>query len=461
MEIKTILVVGLGRIGLPQALLLSNAGFIVYGLDHSLINKDVFSKGKTPFFEPEMDNAFSQAYQKTFFPVSSFDELNDHLEKIDAVFFTIGTQIVNEMDLLKSSKFDYSKYYDLLDKFFSSKNKLKKGIKIIIRTTMPLGGTDQLKSYIEKKHFLKEGDDFFMAFVPERIAEGEAFKELRTIPVIIGVYSDSAFESISSLFKRNYNKIIRVKNPKTAEFCKLTDNSFRSTLFAYANEIAMHANANDIDGNEVITTVNDHYARNHIPKPGFVSGYCLSKDPYIFEYHFLENKRNRDFHSVWYYGRKTNDYLMTFAVSKILNHIKEVKDACIAVLGLSFNKDIDDFRVSHGISMIEMFIDSGVKRFHLYDPHINKNKYTQVPEKISPYVKFQSDTMTPDLFNNVDAIIICTEHRIMKDFNQTDLLVKLLNNVQKPCYLFDGWNVWSKAVDVSYIQYESIGYQDD
>ncbi len=169
MQIKNILVIGLGRIGLPQALVLANNEFIVYGIDHNIDNQQSFLKHQTPFYEPEMDEYFENAFNKTFFPFYSIHELSTHLEKIDAIVFTVGTQIINDLDLKKEQEFDLSKYFHLLDQFFMHKQKLKKGINIIIRTTLPLGGTDRLRHYIESNYHLKESHDFYMAFVPERI----------------------------------------------------------------------------------------------------------------------------------------------------------------------------------------------------------------------------------------------------------------------------------------------------
>lgn len=461
MKIKTILVIGLGRIGLPQALLLAKTGFTVYGFDRNDLNKNYFSKGKTPFYEPEMDDTLSNTLNKTFFPITSIEELGKHIKKIDTVFFTIGTKIVKASDIKRHKSLDLSKYYALLDDFFSHKNHFKKTLHLVIRTTMPLGGTDRLKNYIEKKHNLIEGKDFFMAFVPERITEGSAFSEFKALPIIIGCYHDKTFKNISELFSHFSNNIIRVKNPKTAEFCKLTDNSYRNTLFSYANEIAMFANAENINAYEVIASVNDHYERNHIPQPGFVSGYCLSKDPYIFEMDFLKKTRDRKFHSLWYYGRKINDYLIDYATEKVLNHLKKKKKACVAIIGLSFNQAIDDFRVSHAITIMELLVKAGVRHFRIYDPNLNSGKYTQIPDHLTPYVDFYANKLTASIFENVNAIMICTHHKMTDTINDKKKLTVLLKNTDKPCYLFDGWNTWTSAKTISHVVYESIGYHHD
>jgi nucleotide sugar dehydrogenase len=458
-EIQSVLVVGLGRIGLPQSLSFANAGIKVYGFDRNPATTAALKRCETPFFEPDMDKSLKNTIDKNFFPISSWEELDTYIQEIDAVLFTVGTQAPNLHDAINDEPFDLTEYFLLLDKLFSNKTKLKKGVKLIIRTTLPLGATDKLKNYLETTHSLKEGEDFFLAFVPERITEGAALEEFKTVPKIIGVYSDAAFEPISQLFKRVGGKIIRVRNPITAEFCKLTDNSFRSTIFSFANEVAMHASEFDINAEEVINAVNDNYQRNHIPQPGFVSGYCLSKDPYIFELGFLKNKIKRDFQSLWYYGRRTNDYLIEFTVARVMLHLKNPEHSCVAILGLSFNNDIDDFRMSHSFKIMELLIENGVKQFNVYDPNLDKNIYTTLPDTITPYIAIKSSILDKRLFTDVDAIIICDKHQLMHEADNVSTLTALFENTKNPCYLFDGWVVWKEARKIAHINYEGIGFK--
>lgn len=455
-KINSVLIIGLGRIGLPQALILANSGIKVHAFDQNAVTAQSCNDGEIPFYEPHLADYLKKNIHKTFFPSANWKKIQSILPEIDAIIFTIGTKVVTDQDILNKKSLHINEYFTLLDKLFSNKTSFKKGIKLIFRTTLPLGSTNQLKNYLETQHALKEGKDFYLAFVPERIIEGSAIDELLTIPIIVGVYSDEAFIPISNLFKPIGSKIIRVKNPITAEFCKLTDNTFRSTMFGYANEIAMYANQFGIDADEVINAVNDHYERNHIPRSGFVSGYCLSKDPYIFELDFLKNDPYRDFHSVWYYARKTNDYLINFIVKKIISHFKNIKKSHVVILGLSFKEDVDDFRMSHAFKIIEMLIAVHVNKISVYDPNLEKNKYTALPDSWLPYIVKKSDTVDMDLFDGADAIIICDRHHVLCDLNNTKKLANLLKNTKNPCYLLDAWNIWKAAKDIKHIHYESI-----
>jgi len=458
-KIKCVLIIGLGRIGLPQALSFAHAKIKVYGFDQNVEAVDALKAGKTPFFEPSMAKYLKATIHKTFFPHSSWPDLFKHLFEIDAIIFTISTGAPDESAIINEKELDFSSYFTLLDILFAKKTLLKKGIKLIVRTTLPLGGSDKLKECIETKYSLREGKDFYLAFVPERITEGCAIEELRTIPKIIGVYSDAAYGPIAKLFKTAGTKIIRVKNPITAEFCKLTDNSFRSTIFSYSNEIAMYASNFDIDVKEVIATVNNNYDRNFIPQPGFVSGYCLSKDPYIFASGYLKRMTGRDFQSVWFYGRKTNDYLVEFIAKKVLKQLKDPVNNCVAILGLAFKEDVDDFRISHSLKMIESLVQKKIKNIKVYDPYLDRNVYTTLSKEALFNISEKTNHLTPKFFANVDAIIVCNQHKALVDLNETKILTKLLQKTKKPCFLYDGFDIWKEAANVGHIHYEGFGFK--
>ncbi len=287
-----------------------------------------------------------------------------------------------------------------------------------------------------------------------------SFAEEESLPQIIGTYSDTGYDKISQILRDVGGKKIRVRNPLTAEFCKLTDNAFRSTLFSYSNELAMYASELGINAREVLNAVNDNYPPNDIPPPAYVSGYCLTKDPYLFELNFLKYKKKRDFQSVWYYGRKTNDYLIMYTVLKILEHLKDPASSCVAILGLSFKEDSDDFRMSHSIDIIRSLINQGVKKFKVYDPYLETNKYTMLPKDLSPYITASGNTLTQDILTGVDAIIVASMHKPLREISNTDL-EHLLEKTKSPCYLFDGYNIWESAKKSSHIQYDSLGQSSE
>lgn len=452
-----LLFIGLGRIGLPQSLVFAKKGFQVFGYDHDQRVKKELCDRKPPFYEPMLSEYLHATLNSTFHPLAEWNDVVTQLPSIDAIFFTLGTSAPDSQLCLEEKELNLDTIQKVLDELFQEK--LKKGVTLIFRTTLPLGSIDRLKQFIEEKYHVREGDAFHLAFVPERLVEGQAIREEETLPKIVGTYNEKAFSQIKNIFDKLSGKIIRVTDPRTAEFCKLTDNSFRNTLFAFANEIAMHASENKIDIIEVIEAVNKDYVRNTIQKPGFVSGYCLGKDPYIFEYGFNQRMPERNaLNSLWYYGRRTNDYLIDYVVLKIIKKLEGVKDPIVCILGLSFKENTDDFRMSHSILIMQKLMERGIKQFHVFDSSLDKNKYTTLPDYVNNQVHYKSHYLDENLFTGVHAVLVAHQHTEIVMSNKRKNLSKLLSGMQKPAYLFDAWNVWREASAIAQIDYDALGF---
>jgi len=367
-------VIGLGRIGLPLALVAADSGIMVTGVDIKKELVDMLKNGEEPFYEPMLKELLGKHLNKNFYPKLQNEAIED-IKDANYIIITIGTEFV---------KYPQKPNIDRL--FSITEGLLNIGIKdktIILRVTMPVGYTDKIKEKMENNN-LKEGINFYLAFVPERIMEGKAIEEEKNLPKIVGCYTDESFEKVKLFFGKIGGEIIRVSNPKTAEFIKLIDNAWRNTRFAFANDLAFLAEENGVDVIDAISSANDGYKRNQIPIPGPVSGYCLGKDPYILENAFKEISQKREFNSVWFYGRKANDWL----IEKI---IENVDGKAVLVAGLTFKADIDDFRYSHGIELVKRLLENG-KKVYVHDPYLNKNIYTVISKKMLKRLYFQYPT---------------------------------------------------------------------
>lgn len=450
-----VLFFGLGRIGLPQALVFASKGIKVYGydLDKKLIGK--LKHKKTYFFEPMMDEYLERYLDSNFFPIEDWQRV---INQVDYIVFTLGTKVPDASSCLTDKKLDVSLIENILMEIFDSK--IKKGIHLVFRTTLPVGSIDYFKSFLEKKFILRESRDFYISFVPERLAEGNAIHEEETLPKIIGSYTEKSFSMVQNLFNKIGGKIIRVPNPKTAEFCKLTDNTYRNTMFAYVNDLAVASHSLDIDLNDVLEAVNDEYDRNLIPKPGFVSGYCLGKDPYILEYSFPKKVSNyRNFDSLWYYGRRVNDFLYKYVVTETTKYLKpnsKKKQVIIGIIGLSFKENIDDFRMSHAFNILDEFIKSGFVRFKVYDPNLNKNKYTEISDKYKDYIIKSVNKLNMKWFSQIDILVVAHMHHEIKELNESKTLMKLIGDNE--LIVFDGWNVLRELTKLKNVKYQSIGF---
>jgi len=412
-----LVIYGLGRIGLPISLVCADSGYHVTGID---INKQLvenLNQGDLAFQEEGLTTLLNSHLNKDFFPKHANENVSSDLQQADYIMLAVGTGFAKYPE-----KPNLSTLYSIVGQIIAAGLKDKT---IILRVTLPIGTTNDIKDLIEKKTGMIEGSDFWLSFVPERTMEGKAIEEERKLPKIVGSFSDEGFAKVDLFFKKIGGNIVRVSNPKTAEFIKLIDNSWRNTRFAFANELSFLADSNGIDVMEAIKSANDGYDRNQVPRPGPVSGYCLGKDPYLLELAFDEIAKKRGFGSVWFYGRLANDW----HIEKI---VSEVQGKNILVVGLSFKENIDDYRYSHGIEIVRKLL---LKGYHVIvcDPYLNENYYTTLPEDVKDKVKgFLSlyDAST----QKFDTIIFATRHDEYTKFD--------INRISKNVKIIDLWNMF-------------------
>jgi len=426
-------VFALGRTGLPLSLVCANSGFDVVGID---INENLVQQiknGKLPFYEPGMKELLDKHLNKKFIPTT---KITKDVKDSEYFVIAIGTK--------------FSKYPEKgsLTNLFSVIDEIKEiGVKnktIILRVTLPIGTTDKIKEKIEEDG-LKEGKDFFLAYVPERLMEGKAIEEEKSLPKVIGCYNDKSFEKVKNFFKKIGGEIVRVSNPKTAEFIKMIDNSWRNMRFAFANEIAFLSDANGINAIEALRAANKGYERNEISFPGPVSGYCLGKDPYLLELAF-DKVIVRGFNSVWFYARRANDWLCKKVV-------EEVKGKNVLVAGLSFKQDIDDYRNSHSIDIIDLLLSEDFSVI-VSDPYLDKTTYTRLPAHIDKNIVKMD---YKEALKKADTIIIATAHKEYKKLGAKDLL----KDVKKGVKILDLWNIYEgKLEDCKDIDYIGFGRGD-
>lgn len=426
-------VFALGRTGLPLSLVCADSGFDVIGID---INKELVQQiknGELPFYEPGMKELLDKYLNKSFFPTT---EITNDVKNSEYFVIAIGTKFSKYPE-----RASLTNLFEVIDKIIEIGLKNKT---LIFRVTLPIGTTDKIKERIEKTG-LKEGNDFFLAFVPERIMEGKAINEEKNLPKIIGCYNDKSFEKVKNFFEKIGGEIVRVSNPKVAEAVKLVDNSWRNMRFAFANEIAFLSDVNKVNALEILKAANKGYERNGIPMPGPVSGYCLGKDPYLLEIAF-DKVIVRGFNSVWFYARQSNDWLC----KKI---VEEVKGKSVLVAGLTFKQDIDDFRNSHSIDIIELLLSEGFNVI-VTDPYLDKTTYTRLPEHLDKNVEKM------DFLNGIkkaDTIVFATAHKDYRNFNA----MELLRNVKKDAKIIDLWNIFEgKADNLKNLDYIGLGRGD-
>lgn len=432
-----ICVIGLGRVGLPFALIICEKGGRVIGVDK---NPEVIRKirSKIPPFQEFRLEELLQKYcgKKGHFNVTN--DLKKALLKSQVVVITIGTSINNENP-------DLTNILNLVNDISNAVENVQRKL-LIFKTTVPIGTTRNLTKLIEERTGLRCGKDFFVAFCPARSLEGKAIVEIETLPKIIGGMDPESSKKAAVFFRNIGGKIIIVENPESAELIKLMDNAYRQTIFAFANDIALVAEKYGLNAYELIKAANDSYPRNNIPFPSAgVSGFCLKKDPFYLEASFKEIGKKRKFSSVWYYARKTNDYLPIHTVDLVEQQLAgNIKGANVLVCGICYKENVDDTRFSHGIEIAHELRRRSAN-VSIWDPVVS-DRNPEYPMIDDP----------KEAFRNMDAAIFTVKHDEFLRLNDSDEIFVLVSRMRTPV-IVDGWGIFQKLRDKDSTRYIGVG----
>lgn len=426
-------VVGLGHVGLPHALVSADVGNLVWGVDKnaSLIKK--LNEKKIPFFEPGLDELLCKHLGKNFFPTT---DTREGVQNAEIIVIMVGTPIDGHSYRRRANLSPIHELASTLAHFDL------RGKGIVFRTTLPIGGTDKIRKLIEEESKLKCGKDFYVAFCPERLVEGKAVEEEKKLPKVIGAYADKGYGIFEQYFRSLGGKIIHVSSSQVAEFVKLIDNSYRSMIFSFSNDLALLAEYNHINVIEAIKAANDGYPRNNIFPPSCgVSGYCLSKDPYYLEIAFRPIRKKRGFGSVWYYGRRTNDYMPIHLIEVVKNLIKKHKSTVdpvkTLICGITYKDDVDDIRLSHGLEIVNRLLRQRRNyKITVHDPVV-----TEIPEPLKNRVRFMPDI--DEACKGQDCVIFTVNHKKFLDL-RGKRIEELVDKMAQPAIVIDGWNMYSQ-----------------
>ena len=425
-EVKTrvISIIGLGYVGLTLGLILADTGFKVIGVDKVKSVIDRLNHKKSHIHEPGIINLLHRNHNKNFFVQHKFDN-NDS----DVYIICVGTPVNERGQVIFHPLKDALRYITKI---------LKKGDLVILRSTVPIGTCHNLViPYLEKHTKLKAGEDFFVAFAPERTLEGDALNELRTLPQVIGGYNKRSTDLAIKLFSHLTNSIVGVDNLETAEMVKLLNNSYRDLTFAFANEAAIIADKFNLNSQKVIQAANSGYARSLIPCPSpGVGGYCLSKDPFIL----IESARQKKYQAkLPLLSRQLNNQMINYVCQKVhdffLSHNKEKNKFKIFVIGLAFKGEPETADMRHSTSL--KIIDELKKRYpkiYAYDPVI---KRSDIVLKGLRYLTLKQG------FRHADSVLFLNNHSSYKEIDIYNYLA-LMN---KPGFLFDGWHMFSDIIN--------------
>jgi len=396
-------VIGIGRVGFPLALVLANEKkSLVYGIGRDSTKISKINSGKMPFMEKGAAPLLKKHIGKNFFATTDYS----CIKKSDFIILTLGTPVDENMNPV---------YSQINESIINSIPFFKAGQTLILRSTVSPRTTKYVQSLIEDNTKLKIGKDFFVAFCPERISEGNSIEEMKSIPQIIGAEDKKSLKKADSFFK-DMNISTILTDSVSAELSKLFTNMYRYINFAVANEFMVLAHNYHRDIYEIVNLVNYKYKRGGLTMPGLTAGPCLFKDGFFL----ISDLPYADLISTSW---KINESMPMFLIRLVRERIK-LKNKKAVILGLAFKAEIDDIRESLSFKVRHALLRERAEVV-LHDPYVKEYEKQKIEKDVYEAVK------------DADILFIATNHNIYKKLD----IKKIKSLVKKNCIVCDVWNV--------------------
>lgn len=397
--IYDVCVVGLGYIGLPTALVLSDGGFNVHGAD---INPNTVSKltaGELTISEPGLQELLKSGLDSNRFNASDLP--------VPARNFIIAVPTPLTPD--KSADLSY-----VFDAIRSLTPVLTGNELIVIESTCPPGTTIRVANYIIQQRpdlslTSDKDNSIYVAHCPERVIPGRTLKELRSNSRLIGGINEESSRRAQGLYESFCKGELIISEAMTAELTKLAENSFRDINIAFANELSDISQELGIDVWEVIRLANRH-PRVQILNPGpGVGGHCIAVDPWFI--HEAAPRQSRLIKA----SREFNDARPKSLVQRIIANLGISKGASICALGLSYKANVDDLRGSPAVAVVkELAASLPLATVQVVEPFID-----ELPSGIATFGNIELVPIPVDL-TKYDVLIVLTDHDQFKTLDAPD-----------------------------------------
>lgn len=356
---KKICVIGLGYIGLPTAALLANRGYDVHGVDVVKSTVDTINEGKIHIVEPELDTFVKSAVNSGKLKASLKPDFADVF--IIAVPTPFHSGYVPNVDYVVSATKSIAPYIQ------------ERNI-VILESTSPVGTTELVEKTLKEEKI--DTSKLYIAHCPERVLPGKIMKELVENDRIVGGLTQEATAKTVEFYNTFVSGEVLSTDARTAEMAKLTENSFRDTNIAFANELSMLCDKFNINVWELISLANRH-PRVNILQPGSgVGGHCIAVDPWFIVHAGGETAK------MIRTAREVNTYKTEWVIEKIKNaalkfEAQNDRKAKVACMGLAFKPDIDDLRESPALYIARRLKSDGLEILAV-EPNIESHKEFEI-----------------------------------------------------------------------------------
>lgn len=411
-------VIGLGYVGLPLVKTFLNRGFDVTGFDIDPKKVEWLNKGKSYIRHISAQELEFFIEEKAFRATSDFKLLPE----VDAILICVPTPL----DSHRNPDLSF-----VLNTTRVIAENLRRGQLVVLESTTYPGTTEEEMLPILESREMKVGEDFYLAYSPERENPGDnVFSTEKTPKVVAGVTKDCLRVALC-LYDQVVVKTVPVSSPRVAEATKLLENIFRSVNIAMVNEMKMIFDRLDIDIWEVIeaASTKPFGFMPFYPGPGY-GGHCIPVDPFYLTWKAKEVDYQTKFIEL---AGEINTYMPYYVLSKTMDALnvrgKRVFGAKILVLGIAYKKDIDDQRESPSLKIISLLQKKGCRVFY-NDPYVPQSS----GHRDYPGLDMKSVSLTAKLIKEMDAVIIATDHSVY-DYDwivsKASLIIDTRNAIKK------------------------------
>ena len=385
-----VVMIGLGYIGLPTAALIASNKVYVHGLDINPKVVETINKGQVHIVEPELDTAVASAVSEGYLKAGTTPvEANTYLIVVPTPFKAKNEPDISFVEAATRAVLPLLKKDDLY----------------IIESTSPVGTTEKMMHLILSERPELEGK-LNIAYCPERVLPGNVMHELVHNDRVIGGIDEKSTEKALAFYRQFIKGDLHRTNARTAEMCKLVENSSRDVQIAFANELSLICDKADINVWELIELANKH-PRVNILQPGCgVGGHCIAVDPYFIVSDYpMESK-------IIGTAREVNNYKSFWCAEKVKTaklefQLKHGRKPSIALMGLAFKPNIDDLRESPAKYIAQKVLqNANNEEYYIVEPNITEHKVFKL-------------TNHKEAVKKADIIVFLVAHKEFKNLEIT------------------------------------------
>lgn len=403
-------VIGLGYVGLPLALEFCRAGFHVVGVDLDEARIENLKRGISYIGDASHADVEAAVAEGLFMPTVDYSFLG----QVEAMSICVPTP------LRKTREPDVSYVTGAAERVA---NILQQGQTVILESTVYPGATEELVAPILEESGLRAGDDFYLAFSPERVDPGNKHYKLKDIPKLVGGINDPSTAHAVEFYENVFSSVLPLRSAKEAEMAKLLENTFRAVNIGLTNELAVMAHGMGIDFWQVIDAAasKPFGFLPFYPGPGW-GGHCIPVDPFYLSWRARSEGLQAGFIE---HAGLINSQMPTYVVERISNLLNErrkcLRDARIFLVGVAYKRDVADIRESPALEILALLQRKGAQVTY-HDPYISSfHHLDQV---------WTSQPLDSRTLEEQDCVVIVTDHSCL-DYQalvrQSDLIFDTRN----------------------------------